>query len=259
MGSLMQLVLLFRGCVRSVKFICAPPLKLFSCCLLTLSSSGLFLSLSPPHPIYTSHLLSSLLNSCLLASISTPSPSPRLPPSLSLSLPAVQWRASGWSGARGQNAAWPATRGPRWGKGAAVPRCMAGLSVRGFIRRAGNAPTLHAVVRRRKEKKSTQTWHFICFWTTLCKHRVLRSLKECLCLSACECVLVWQPNLNCLFFSFSSSLQERSRGKYPVFFFFFFMSHFKNIHYFFSPLLPYSMLNPVWYLLVVTCLCIRWR
>lgn len=90
--------------------------------------------------------------------------SPYLLPSL---LPSVQWRASGWSGGRGRDAAWLATREPSRGRGAAVRRCTAGLSVRAPMRRAENAPTLPAVVRHTNE---LLVFTLTCSQMPLCKH-----------------------------------------------------------------------------------------
>lgn len=61
--------------------------------------------------------------------------------------PCVQWRASGWSGGHGRDAVWLVTQEPSRGRDAAVRQRMVGLNVRAPIRRAENAPTLHAVVR----------------------------------------------------------------------------------------------------------------
>lgn len=65
----------------------------------------------------------------------------------SSSTPRLQWRASGWSGGRGPDAASPATRDPSRGRDDAARRSTAGPNVKAPIRRAETAPTLHAVVR----------------------------------------------------------------------------------------------------------------
>lgn len=104
----------------------------------------------------------SLLTFCTLVSplllhFSNPLSEPFLPPpsstslSLHICLVSLQWRASGWSGGHGRDAAWRATQGPSRGRGAAVLRCTAGLNVKAPIRRAGTAPTLPAAVRRTNE------------------------------------------------------------------------------------------------------------
>lgn len=81
--------------------------------------------------------------------------------------PSVQWRASGWSGVRGRGAVWLVTQGPSRGRDAAVHQCMAGLNVRAPIRRAENAPTPHAAVRRTNE---CLVFTLTCSQTPLCKH-----------------------------------------------------------------------------------------
>lgn len=88
-------------------------------------------SLNPPHSIFIHSPLSLLI--CIHLS------------------PCVQWRASGWSGGHGQDAASLVIRAPRRGRDAAARRRMAGPNVRAPIRRAETAPTLRVVVRLTNE------------------------------------------------------------------------------------------------------------
>lgn len=139
---------LWRAKYRTVIYLFTSPSQQ---CLVVAHWLAAFAVFSPSTLFFSPYILFSILGkTCIDLSWF---PLLKSPPPPLLSLSHLQWRVSGWSGGRGQCAASLVTRGPSRGRGAAARRFMAGRSVKASIRRAGNAPTLPAVVRSTNEWK----------------------------------------------------------------------------------------------------------